>query len=302
MTESCYICGSCETVLWKERSLNRPLEPDDLRITDSRYGVTLALWKCSNCGFIFAASPEVEELTGLYERLTDPNYAETQDTRTLQMQWLLDRALRERPNAATLLDVGAGMGLMVKEARARGLEAVGIEPSQDLVESARALNGIDLLRGVYPHAALEGRTFDIVTLIDVIEHVADPVGLLRDCGRALAPDGLFVVVTPDVSSVPARVLGRRWWHFRLAHVGYFDRHSFDRAGDVAELDRLRRFRAKWFFRVRYLADRTAQYLPLGWLNRLAQRSAPLRWCYDRVIPLNLHDSFVVFLTRKLGTP
>ena len=111
-------------------------------------------------------------------------------------------------------------------------------------------------------------------------------------------------MTPDVGSLPAKLLGQRWWHFRLAHVGYFDRRSLGRAIEAAGLSTIRQFRAKWFFRIRYLAERLGVYLPIGWVNRLALRVQPLCWLYDRVVPLNLHDSFVVFLqhTEEKGQP
>ena len=298
MSKRCRICGSSDTSQWKRRNIGRRLEPTDLAITDSRYGVTLSLRKCSDCGFIFADDDELGELTSLYERLLDPGYERSQDTRLLQMRWLLDRALGDCPSAATLLDIGAGTGLLVKEAKSRSIDAVGVEPSAALVECARTANNVDLIQGVYPDSSINGRKFDLVFLVDVIEHVADPVEMLRDGGSALTPGGLLVVVTPDVSSFAASALGRRWWHFRLAHVGYFSRKSFERAARAAELVPKRWFRAKRFFRVSYLAERTVEYLPVTGLNRLALRFPPLRWCYDRVIPVNLHDSFVVFLQRR----
>ncbi len=298
----CRVCGSQQSSLVKPRSIDRHLESDDLRISDSRYGVTLELWRCADCGFIYAPEKDVEELEGLYERLTDPGYAESQDSRILQMRWLLQIACEQRPDASNLLDIGAGTGLLVREAAALGLDAVGVEPSSWLVEQARESNGVELVRGVYPHPSLEGRRFDLVLLIDVIEHVADPVALLQACRSALAPGGLMVVVTPDASSAASKLLGKRWWHYRLAHVGYFDRGSFARAAQAAGLTPRRWLRAKWFFQVRYLADRTSRYLPTAWFNRLAERTAPLRWCYDRVVPLNLFDSYVVFLTDKEEPP
>ncbi len=104
-----------------------------------------------------------------------------------------------------------------------------------------------------------------------------------------------------LTSIAARLLKQRWWHFRLAHVGYFDRKSLTCAATAARLVPERWVRAKWFFRVGYLAERTSRYLPVGWLNRLAERLAPLRWCYQRVIPLYLRDSYLVFLRRD-GLP
>ncbi len=296
-TETCRVCGSQQTRSCRKRSIDRPLEPDDFRISDSRYGLTLELWRCEDCGFVFAPASEVNELERLYEDLEDPGYAESQESRSLQMRWLVDLARRHAPQARSALDIGAGAGLLVREARAAGLDAEGVEPSRWLVEQARRLHGIDLRCGVYPHPELEGRRFDIVFLVDVIEHVAHPVELLRAGRGALEPGGVFVVVTPDVSSVAARILRGRWWHYRLAHVGFFDRASLARAARAAGLTVTSWTRARWFFQVRYLAERTARYLPVGAINRLAERTAPLRWIYDRIVPLNLHDSWVATLTR-----
>jgi 2-polyprenyl-3-methyl-5-hydroxy-6-metoxy-1,4-benzoquinol methylase len=279
------------------RILQRRLVPDDLQITDRRYGVTLSLWACRACGFIFAHDDEVQELLSLYARFADPGYEESQETRALQMGWLLRTAQAVHPTAVSVLDIGAGMGLLVAAAQRMGLQAVGVEPSQALVERARAVHAVALRHGVFPHASLTGHTFDLIFLVDVLEHVSAPVALLRDCAAALNPGGFVVVVTPDVGSVAATLLGQRWWHFRLAHVGYFNQRSLTRASQAAGLAIVQQQRARWFFPVGYLAERLAVYLPLGGLNRWARRGPRRRWLYDRVVPLNLHDSFVVCLQR-----
>jgi 2-polyprenyl-3-methyl-5-hydroxy-6-metoxy-1,4-benzoquinol methylase len=295
---ACWVCASPRTLRWKARGIDRPLRPEDLQITDDRYGVTLGLWRCEACGFLFADRDDLRELVSLYERLADSAYEESQDSRALQMRWLLREIQRAYPTARTLLDIGAGAGLLVSEARKIGLDAMGVEPSASLVASAPRLNGVVLLQGTFPHPMLAGKFFDVVCLVDVIEHVADPRALLRDCGAALSDGGVLVVVTPDVGSAAARWLGPRWWHFRLAHVGYFDRRTLTRAAQLTGLRVDRLFRARWFFRIRYVAQRLAQYLPIGWINRAAERSASLRWVYDRVVPVNPQDSMVVFLRVK----
>ncbi len=295
----CWICGSERSVPWKSRSFERPLQPEDLRITDSHYGATLALRRCSECGFIFAAAGEVQSLLRLYEQLNDPDYVASEDTRVLQMRWLLARIRKERPAARSLLDIGAGTGLLVREARSLGFEAVGVEPSRSLVEAAIKNRQVELLQGTFPHLRLAGRTFDVITLVDVIEHVSDPVGLLRSCAAALAADGIVLVVTPDVRSLAARLLGKRWWHFRVAHVGYFSRNSLDALAAAAGLRSLRRFRAQWFFRVEYLAERLAHYLPLGAVNRRSRRPGMLGRLYQRIVPVNLHDSTAIIFAKIL---
>lgn len=301
-TRTCPVCGSDATSPSKPNGLGRELRPEDLRITDGRYGLTLSLRRCADCRFVFAERDEVKRLTDLYARLSDTAYEDGRDTRRLQMQWLLRQVLAVRPRARTLLDVGAGTGLLVEEAQAAGLTAVGVEPSRALVEAGQLAGGGTLLQGVLPHAALEGRVFDVVSLVDVIEHVADPVQLLRDAGRALAADGVMLVVTPDRSSAAARLFGKRWWHFRPAHVGYFCRSSLIRALEAAGLEPESWHRAQWFFRLRYLAERLERYLPLRGLNRVVLRSPRMRPWYERVVRLDLRDSFLVFARhRNAGT-
>lgn len=295
---ACWVCGTKTDAVWKQRSLQRDLAAGDLQITDSHYGLTLTLMKCHSCGFIFADEAELDELEKLYEKLDDPEYESTQDTRVLQMRWLLDQVQRVRPSARTWLDIGAGAGLLVAEARHRGFEAVGVEPSYKLVAAATKVNSVELLQGSFPHAALAGRNFDVISVVDVIEHVSSPVTLLDDCRNALAPGGILLVVTPDAGSFLARLLGQRWWHMRLAHVGYFDRKSLSDAARVAGLSCLEWFRARWFFRVSYLAERVAVYLPLANWNRLAVRLPLISGLYKRVIAINLFDSWVVVLSAK----
>jgi 2-polyprenyl-3-methyl-5-hydroxy-6-metoxy-1,4-benzoquinol methylase len=293
----CWVCGSPRTMPWKPRTLVRELTPDDFRITDSNYGITLALRHCRDCDFIFAEDEEARSLTRLYEQLTDPEYEKSQDTRALQMRWLISAALDLRPEARSLLDIGAGSGLLVAEARRQGLDAIGVEPCRAFVEMARSRNAVEVLPGIFPHPQLAKRHFDLIFLVDVIEHVSNPLQLLRHCAQALNAWGVAVVVTPDIGSITARVVGKRWWHFRLAHVGYFSRRSLAAVTGAAGLIVLKRFRGLWFFRVYYLAERLAQYLPLSGLNRLAPRFRPLAWLYQRVLPVNLHDSTVLILGK-----
>jgi SAM-dependent methyltransferase len=293
--DSCWVCFSPQSGIWKQRGIGRPLEPADFAITDHRYGTTLSLRKCQRCGFVFAAKEEVGELLALYERLHDPGYEETQDTRSLQMKAILQLVHETQPRARTLLDIGAGAGLLVALAKEAGYEAVGIEPSRSLVAAASRLNGVDLVQGTFPNAELEGRVFDVILLVDVIEHLSDPIGLLRHCRLQLAPGGLVIIVTPDIGSFAARLLGRRWWHFRLAHVGYFTRETLGTAARTAGLRPLLWKRAKWYFRTGYLADRVAEYLPVSWLNRIIRRRANV--LMNIVVPVNLRDSWVCVLAR-----
>ncbi len=58
--------------------------------------------------------------------------------------------------------------------------------------------------------------------------MTDPDAFLAVLERFLAPGGMLVIVTPDIGSLAARLMGGRWWHYRVAHVNFFNRRSLGR--------------------------------------------------------------------------
>ena len=130
----------------------------------------------------------------------------------------------------------------------------------------------------------------MVTLVDVIEHVSNPVELLSNAQAEISDQGVGLVVTPDLNSLVASLMGWRRWHFRIAHIGYFSTLllALKRAG----LKPIRIGCSSWYFSAEYLLERVNQYLPRY------LRLPVLRFSKRLTIRLNLRDSlFVVF--RKL---
>jgi 2-polyprenyl-3-methyl-5-hydroxy-6-metoxy-1,4-benzoquinol methylase len=285
----CWICGGASRP-FRPSTIRQTVDSDSVRITDSRYGETAALSICQTCGFVFADPVPHSDVLGLYEGMEDDAYQDGSASRRLQMRGLLGQAVAARPAARTLLDIGAGTGLLVSEARARGLDAHGIEPSRWGVETARTANQVELLLGTTQDWLGRLGRYDIVTLIDVIEHTTDPLTMVREAASFLAPGGVLVIVTPDIGSVPARVMGRRWWHHRVAHVGYFNRSSMRRALKEANLVLEGETYATWRFPVSYLAERLVRYVPIFPVSTVLRRLARAPRLGAREIPVNLRDS------------
>lgn len=283
----CWVCGSADVVLRKTSDLD-DMRPEDFAISDSHYGRTSAIYQCQACGFL--ECPEEPDVVRFYEALEDPAYVASRPSRCLQARALLRTIgrLAGRPlPGLRLLDVGAGSGPMVEAARAAGMRAEGVEPSVWLHGHAVRL-GLPVHLGVLPHPDVHP-PFDVVTLVDVIEHTTDPLALLQQVAAVLAPGGVAVIVTPDVSSAAASLLGWRWWHFRAAHVGYFNRTTLTRLCARAGLTVTRQARPWWVLPLPYLLERAGRYLPLR-LPRLA-------WLERFAIPFNLGDS-LLFVVRQ----
>ncbi len=110
-----------------------------------------------------------------------------------------------------LLDIGAGRGRFVAQARAAGWDAHGIEPSQRGVDGARAI-GVELERAGIDDAGVPAGSLDAATLWHVLEHLDDPGRALARIAGWLRPGGLLLVGVPNLGSVQARAGGARWYH------------------------------------------------------------------------------------------
>ena len=297
MTHLCPVCSSPHTQELRG-GLEGQYSAENLKITDASYGDVLPLLQCKSCTFIFADPDLANALTQHYVDLDDPVYIETEDSRRLQMRRTLEFAKAMLPKAKSLLDIGAGGGLLIDEAKALGWErCIGIEPSEKLAKYAQGKER-KVYQGHWPHPELEKEDFDLIVLLDVIEHLTQPTRMLQALRDWLAPGGALLLVTPDLSSLPARLLGPRWWHYRLAHIGYFNNKTIEIAAQKAGY-RVQTVRwATWYFPVWYLAERVERFLPLHWLNHIAPKVPILRSIYQSTIPLNLFDSKLYLLEAQ----
>lgn len=284
----CWLCGGTDCkLLWQGLSPDH-LTSADFAITDSRYGTCLSVFTCGACGFKFCA--EAGDMTPHYAALEDPEYERTRGARIRQATDLLASVVVFRKNG-TLLDVGAGSGIMIEAALRTGFAATGIEPSEWLCQQARQ-RGLSITHGIFPDAA-KRQAYDIITLVDVLEHVNTPLVMLKAIAAHLSPEGIALVVTPDAGSVMARLLRKRWWHYRIAHLSYFTRDTLSTALAQTQLEPLHWYRPQWHFPLDYLLTRLGQYFPV--IARFAQWP----WTQRISVPLNLRDSWAVVVRKAV---
>lgn len=283
----CWLCHSSSLSLKRQGNAGQVLHPDQFRITDSAYGVTADIYQCRDCGFLFC--PTVENVLEQYQAMDDPEYENTRTERTLQARKLLQRVCRHK-STGSLLDVGAGSGIFVEEATKQGFTAVGVEPCEQLADIA-CQQGLPVLRGVLSDQTFDNR-FDVVSLVDVIEHVAFPGEFLREAAEQMNPDGICMLVTPDVNSLCARIMGSRWWHYRIAHISYFNIKTLGLLLDAAGLEIIEQKRPGWYFPASYLFNRCMRYLPES------MRLKPPGFLDGITVPLNLFDSLLLICRKK----
>ncbi len=184
------------------------------------------LTRCNACGLLqMDPMPSDSELAAYYQEydvlgehsayfqgLAQPNAMETAEGKDFvqRVDWMLAHV----PTPTSTLDVGSGSGFFLEIMKSRGLTAEGVE----INERAAATTAQRVGTTVHPGTVFDvpERTYQAVTLWDVVEHVNDPLGLLDRVHDLVEQDGWLFIETPNEGALLDRSvlgldrLGLRW--------------------------------------------------------------------------------------------
>jgi 2-polyprenyl-3-methyl-5-hydroxy-6-metoxy-1,4-benzoquinol methylase len=292
--ERCYLCGNGSLALrFPARAAPRALQPAAAyRCTSFGHRTHQPIWGCPSCGLLVQwPVPEQPDLLAAYGAVEDPLYLAEQENRYLTFR----RVLRQLGPAGgrRLLDVGAYCGFFVDVARQGGFEAEGIELSRWAVGHARGL-GLPVRNETIEERARSGARYQVLTLWDVVEHLADPRRDLASARELLEPGGRLYVSTIDARSLVARALGPRWPWLMEMHLVYFDRQTLPALLEQVGFRVLERRTYTHTVSAGYLLRKAAASFP--WLApalHLARRLVPERL----PVPVNLGDNMLVVAER-----
>ena len=119
------------------------------------------------------------------------------------------------------LDVGSGAGISIGVAANLGFSPLGVEPSEKAVALSKRLYSVPVEQGLVSAVDNFPRDFGLLALWDVIEHVSDPEGLVRDCASHLAERGVILLETPDEGALLRRLVR----FFGLTSLPFLDQRS-----------------------------------------------------------------------------
>lgn len=278
---NCLVCDGGATSVDERASRSLSL-PADFRVR-----------RCDGCGFRWLdPTPTDAEYADIYEAsyftgaetqprglavrfppVGDDYEADTIPTRRATFTKRVRRIARMRGGTGTVLDVGAATGEFLAETRDAGFDVVGLEPSAHARDRARERFGLLLEAGDLARFDDRGRTFDVVHMSHVFEHVTDPVGVLDRVRSLLKPGGLFVIEIPNQFCSPVTRLVR-WVKGPVPRSAnsIHHPHFFGRRHIVRLLER---------HGFRILACRTS--FPEQWTKTVLHRAVGLyEWGLDRI--------------------
>lgn len=298
----CNLCGHDDWTVHLPASIETfdALTADAFRCTSVGYGSHAQIVRCNRCGYIYANPRWSDDhLLDAYTAVEDSTYVEERQGRELTFTRHLE-AMEKRigkANGRSLLDVGAYVGIFVETARNAGWNAMGVEPSNWAAQLAQQ-DGIPVICGTQDSPELADKTFDVITMWDVIEHVDDPSAEMEKAYQMLNPGGWLVVHTMDVDSLAAKLLKSRWPWYMDMHIHYFSQRT------MRQMLEKNGYSVVWsgvqgrFLTMSYLGTRVAAW-HTG-LGRIVTTIIDGLGLGKTAVPINFGDLFTVY-ARKSGS-
>lgn len=161
--------------------------------------------QCPRCGLIYISPrPSLEELVVLYEK--DSAHISTEDhvrdefAKRLYARHHL-KLIRALVKSGDLLEIGAGAGYFLDEARKSGFTTFGLELNPGLAKFIRDQLHIPCEESLLPTPVFGGRKFDVVYHCDVISHFYDPISEFENIAQILNPEGFLIFETGNIAEV-----------------------------------------------------------------------------------------------------
>lgn len=224
----CPVCGDSDLAIWATAR-------------DAEYRTTgeerFTYLKCARCGSLILSPMPTERLHIIYPA-NYYSFAHSQDSILFRIKLALDRRWFRsmtgalRGESLTALDVGGGAGWqlnILREADPR-FSTTDVVDLDAAAEKEAVKNGHSYFCGRIEEYQT-ARRYDIILMLNLIEHVSDPICILRKVGELLSPQGVILLKTPNVESLDAWIFRHHDWggYHSPRHWVLFNRESLQLA-------------------------------------------------------------------------
>jgi SAM-dependent methyltransferase len=190
---------------------------------------------CPDCDLLYASpAPDPGELGKAYK---DASYGSGEEARFASKTYsrLLAEFVARLPDRAGALDIGAGDGAFLHELLSLGFTSIaGVEPSEAPIAAASPDVRPLLKLGTFAAADFQAGAYSLITSFQTLEHVHDPLEVLRGAHGLLKDAGAVYVICHDRRALSARLLGLKSPIFDIEHLQLFSPESaralLERAG------------------------------------------------------------------------
>jgi SAM-dependent methyltransferase len=185
------------------------------------------LIRCPTCDIAYASPvPAQEAIHDAYESAPFISGVESRFAAVTYGELVTKFVIPKLGKATAALDIGASDGAFMQVLNRIGFDDVhGIEPSTPSVESADAEIRHRIVNGPFTDSSFEDRRFDLVTILQTLEHLSDPLQVVRDAGALLRDEGALLIVVHDRLALQARLMGFRSPIYDVEHLQLFSKRG-----------------------------------------------------------------------------
>lgn len=178
------------------------------------------LMKCRRCGLIYLnPRPHEEEMSkyypSWYHSRADTKFLDIEKTKIGGISWREAMQKKAEPilrykTSGKILDIGCGDGSLLKFLKEFGWQTFGIEPHRPSSLYAKEVLGLNVFSGRLGEANYPDESFDVITLLHVLEHLHDPSEVLKKSFWLIKRDGILIVEVPNFGSFEAKIFRSKW--------------------------------------------------------------------------------------------
>ena len=208
---SCIICGR-KLKLFREEKINHSnLDAYSYSSRKIPEYMHYALYECENCHVLYSdCTVEKQEIFRNYKEADYDSGDEADNASRTYYKYLCKYLPNYQANRA--LDIGTGNGGYLEILMRKGIDVVGIEPSDAPIRQAAPAIRDKIINDVFKKGMFEAESFDIISLFQTIEHIPDTENTLKEIFSLLSGGGIFIwyVMITDLLSIEFSEINHRF--------------------------------------------------------------------------------------------
>lgn len=282
----CVLCGGHEQQLVYPANAVGEVPMEEFRCTTGALAQHDDILQCERCGLV-SARPTLSqnEIVDGYVGVVDEEYLVEEGERRELFNWMCGQIAGYLVHGKRLFEVGSNVGLFLDTAQRNGWDARGIEPSKWAVEQGRSRFGVELRQGTIEELDEPARSTDAIVMLDVLEHLTDPLDALVRLRPMLDDEGILLLSTVNLSGLHARLRGGEWPWFIRSHLYYFSEETLQAMLHKAGFSMVEWAIAPRAFHVSYIARRAGASHPglariASSVEQVADPKVPVGWLGD----------------------
>jgi 2-polyprenyl-3-methyl-5-hydroxy-6-metoxy-1,4-benzoquinol methylase len=200
--------------------------------TIERYKYQFKTSRCNSCKFIFMNPQFTEEIINnmydmnYYSGNSDYSYLDEREIFNYsEYVWnsRIDFINRYIPGG-NFLDIGSSFGGLLQSARKKFIP-YGIELSEYSAQYSKKFFGENIHNGTLENHNFKYSSMDVITMIELIEHLENPVKAIIECYKLLKKNGLLVIQTANMEGLQAKMLKNSYAYYMPGHLSYFSKSN-----------------------------------------------------------------------------